>query len=108
MPQYIDMTPTWTGILPMWRRIVESNNSAKRGHREQYNQTMSSFWEQMEHMARAADQWNEYCQSREIASGAAELDEAKRITTLGDSLEAEREAYLSEPPVYFLERDADR
>jgi hypothetical protein len=58
MPKYVDLTPTWTEILPTWRRMVEAKNSAKRDQRDGYNLVMGNFWEEMDRMAQAADQFS--------------------------------------------------
>ena len=59
MAKYINLTPRWTEILRTWRMIVEANNSAKRNHRNHYNKTMGDFWDEMQRMAQAADNFND-------------------------------------------------
>lgn len=54
MTQYIDMTPTWAEILPTWQTIVADATKTKKPEQ------MQRFWQEMESMARAADNWNRF------------------------------------------------
>lgn len=56
--KFIDMTPTWTGILPTWQMIV--NDAVKVKKPEQ----MERFWKEMQTMAEAADKWNALCKEQ--------------------------------------------
>jgi hypothetical protein len=87
MPQFIDMTPTWEQTLSMhWhmlQQVSKPSGSGREGERR-YNTISRNFICEMTRMARAADRWNDYCQSVAIESGAAEQAEAARINTFLD------------------------
>jgi hypothetical protein len=60
--KYVDLTPTWSAILPTWRFAVEqvtTRDKSKNGSNPDL--VMTNFWEQMRQMASAADKWNEHC-----------------------------------------------
>jgi hypothetical protein len=49
----IDITPTWSGLLPWMLRVLESN-----GENEAAKQPLR---EELVQMAKAADLWNAHC-----------------------------------------------
>lgn len=77
--QFIDMTPTWSEILPAWQMMVgEVTTLDKPNPRLGKNPrlVMENFWQQMEKMALAADRWNAYVAE---LNDEADTDEATRI-----------------------------
>lgn len=60
--EYIDVTPTWSAILPIWRRIVEDAVTVEKPEQ------LERFWSEMETMAAAADRWNEECKLQHEAA----------------------------------------
>lgn len=67
---YIDLTPTWTAILPIWRMIVNDACVIKKPDQ------LQRFWTEMQNMAAAADKWNEVCAQHDLE---ADADEQQRI-----------------------------
>lgn len=51
----IDLTPTWSGILPMLCELLIKGNPT------QHNEIYKEF----QKMAAAADKWNEHCKNQE-------------------------------------------
>jgi len=66
--QYIDLTPKWQEILPVWQRIVEDATRTLKPHQ------LQRFWAEMRRMAEAADRWGAYCAAVDEAAGAAEME----------------------------------
>lgn len=96
MPQYIDMTPSWSQVISMhWHMMQQVSKPSLPGRQGQqrFDTVTRNFASELLRMARAADQWNEYCQAQEIATGSAEQPDAKRINTLADSMEEEDRDY---------------
>jgi hypothetical protein len=61
--QYIDMTPTWTQVLPLLRRILENGDDEGRAH----------VWAEIARMAHAADEWNALLRDHdEVVTNAGE------------------------------------
>tara|TARA_R110002020_G_scaffold150679_1_gene327502 strand:+ start:289 stop:480 length:192 start_codon:yes stop_codon:yes gene_type:complete len=50
-PKTVDMTPTWSDILPLM--LAGLNNSTQQGH--------GAIEQQFGQMAEAADKWNAHC-----------------------------------------------
>jgi len=51
MTQYIDMTPTWEGLLPALRAMTEHGTDEAR----------KVAWSELAKACRAADLWNAHC-----------------------------------------------
>lgn len=49
MTRYIDVTPTWTGILPSIRAVIENATT---------DEAKEAMWAELARMAQAADKWN--------------------------------------------------
>ena len=58
MPEYIEMTPTWYGLLPAMLAVLRNPNADIKSIRS----IMSEF----EVMAEGADKWNEYVREQEV------------------------------------------
>ncbi len=52
MSQYIDMTPTWEGLLPALRAMTEHGTDEAR----------EVAWSELAKACRAADLWNAHCE----------------------------------------------
>ena len=53
-PEYIDVTPTWTGMLPfLMALLADGNASGKQQAREE-----------LRRMAQAADRWNDHVRGK--------------------------------------------
>ena len=48
----IDLTPTWSAVLPAWLAVAE------QGYRTHNLELISNFVAEMRRMAEAADRWN--------------------------------------------------
>lgn len=71
MPKtYIDLTPTWSALLPGILMAYE-DNIHKNNPRS--ISTIHNLTGELARMAEAADKWNEYCSALDEASGAAEM-----------------------------------
>lgn len=57
MPEYIEMTPTWHGLLPAMLAVLRNPDADIKSIRS----IMSEF----EVMAEGADKWNEYVREQE-------------------------------------------
>jgi hypothetical protein len=57
--KFIDMTPSWAGVLGTWRHVVESCMGEKPTNLNP-EASMSEFWKEMARMAESADKWNDY------------------------------------------------
>lgn len=70
--QYIDLTPTWSSILPMWliiaRKAYRGEMGAHGSNRKEKEaasiKSVADFEDQMRRMAEAADKWNAYCKEQ--------------------------------------------
>lgn len=68
MAQYIDMTPTWEGLLPALRAITEYGTDA----------AIEVAWAELAKACRAADLWNAHCELE--AEGGVPLFTSRRGT----------------------------
>lgn len=57
--KYINLTPRWTEILTVWKRIVDHNSRHRVNRREENNKAMNEFWKEVERMAQGADNFND-------------------------------------------------
>lgn len=80
MPKtYIDLTPTWSALLPGILMAYESHVSvlcdqdAGLVTKNQADKALQTLHGELSRMAEAADKWNEYCSALDEASGAAEM-----------------------------------
>jgi hypothetical protein len=53
--QTIDMTPTWSGLLPVMVHILQHSESES---------SKRDIADELTKMARAADRWNAYCKEQ--------------------------------------------
>lgn len=97
MSEFIDLTPTWSALLPGILRAYESHVSVLcdqdtgRVTKEQADKALRALLGELARMAEAADKWNEYCSALNEASGAAE---AERINeALGGPLPIKEAAF---------------
>lgn len=57
MPEYIEMTPTWYGIMPVLLAVLRNPDADPNNVR--------NVIRDLETMAEAADKWNEYAREQE-------------------------------------------
>lgn len=75
--EYIDITPTWTEILPTLRFMVEQVTTRDPETKTKSPSiVMENFWKQLKIMAEAADKWNEHCK---MLDEMADEDEQQRL-----------------------------
>ncbi len=75
MVEYLDMTPTWSDILPTWRFMVEQVTTRdKPAPGKDPNLVMMNFWDQMKTMALAADRWNAYVAELNDEASVVEME----------------------------------
>lgn len=63
MPNTIDLTPSWTDILPLWLNIAR--DAAITGNVNSW----ATFTDEMRRMAAGADAYREYCQRTDMSAG---------------------------------------
>lgn len=59
MPKYIDMTPTWEGVLPIYLDGIKNAHATGNG------ELLKTATEELKRMAQLADKWVEHCKAKQ-------------------------------------------